>query len=168
MNRARFRAAALGAAVLGSLSGCRGCEREVLPPASPTASPSASPSASPIMSIAPEVALRWAAVTVAVLGSGGTSSLVRLELGGAAAPVVDSPLAIELMAFAPNFRMDAATQDVRSDADPANPAARLRVTERGKTVFEGWVFPFDGIDEWNDDPRYDLKLTAWHPRSAAP
>ena len=149
------------AAVSLLLPGCRGCgEVAVDPPASPT--PVAA--ASPIVSIAADVAKRWESVTVAVLGSSGSLGQVTLTIGGASAPVAGSPLSVELVAFAPNFQMNSATQDVSSDAEPKNPAAKLRVSEAGKTVFEGWVFPFEGVDEWSDDPRYDLRLASWHER----
>lgn len=151
----------LVAASVALLPGCRGCgEVAVAPPASPT--PTAA--ASPIVSIAADVAKRWESVTVAVLGSSGSLGQVTLAIGGAAAPVAGSPLSVELVAFAPNFQMNSATQDVSSDADPKNPAAKLRVSEAGKTVFEGWVFPFEGVDEWSDDPHRDLRLTAWNER----
>lgn len=162
MKPRTWRGGAVGifAAALLTLPGCRSCSAP--PPAEETPSPRASPS--PVTSIAPEVALRWEAVDILVLRDAGPAVEVRLALGGEAVAAGDTGLDVRLDAFAPNFRMDSATQDVSSDAEPKNPAAKVVVTEAGTPVFEGWIFPFERLDEWPADPRYDLRLKAWHRR----
>ncbi len=87
----------------------------------------------------------------------GQEGKLEVPLGGSATPVPGSSLAVSADVYLPAFTM---TSDVitSSGVEPENPAARIRVTENGQTVFAGWVFQrFPDVHPFTH-PRFSLRL----------
>jgi len=73
--------------------------------------------------------------------------------------VPDSDLTIKVGDFLPHFAMTADSITSNSN-NPENPAVRVEVQEKGKTVFKGWLFSkFPDVHPFQHD-QYSLKLVS--------
>jgi len=87
----------------------------------------------------PEIADDWAAIKVRVVElESMTESFYEIPVGGTA-PLGDTGLTLEAVAFVPDFVMDGSGITSRS-AEPQNPAARIVISEEGKDDYTGWLF----------------------------
>ncbi len=87
----------------------------------------------------PEIADDWKAVKVRVVELATmTDSFYEIAVGETA-PLGDTGLTIEVVAFVPDFVMDEGGITSRS-AEPQNPAARIVISEEGKDDYTGWLF----------------------------
>ena len=97
-------------------------------------------------------------------GSGKEGKL-EVPLGGSA-PIPGTALAVSADVYLPAFTM---SSDVITSTgiEPENPAARIRVTEDGKDLFQGWVFQrFPDVHPFTH-PRFSLRLDGGVRKSAA-
>ena len=86
-----------------------------------------------------DIRTAWSGVTVRVVDSTtGGSERYDISLGEATA-LGDSGLTLIVESYIPDFVMDEAGITSRSP-DPANPAARVVISEQGAEPYEGWLF----------------------------
>jgi hypothetical protein len=90
---------------------------------------------------------------------------LEVPLGGTA-KIPGSAIDVAADVFLPAFTM---TTDVITSAgiEPENPAARIRVTENGKDLHQGWIFKaFPDVHPFTH-PRYSLRLEGGVRRTAS-
>jgi len=69
-----------------------------------------------------------------------------------------TPLTIRVVGFVPEFAMDAGSVTTKSMND-VNPAAKVRIIEGGKEIWEGWAFRNYPDQHSFQDPRYAILMT---------
>ncbi|MGH9369382.1 MAG: hypothetical protein ACRD3M_17140 [Thermoanaerobaculia bacterium] len=97
--------------------------------------------------------------------SNGQEGKLEVPLGGEAR-IPGSELTISADVFLPAFTM---TAEVITSAgiEPENPAARIRVTEKGKDLHQGWIFKsFPDVHPFTH-PRFSLRLDGGVRKSSA-
>jgi hypothetical protein len=90
---------------------------------------------------------------------------LEVPLGGSA-KIPGSAIEVSADVFLPAFTM---TADVITSAgiEPENPAARIRVTENGRDLHQGWIFKaFPDVHPFTH-PRYSLRLEGGVRRAAS-
>jgi hypothetical protein len=104
------------------------------------APPSAHPARSGVpakLNVPAEVKATWKSVELAVSVAGRAHNL-RVAIGSQAA-IPGSSLALHALAYLPAFQIG--DGGITSSGNkPDNPAVLLRLTDKGQTVAEGWVF----------------------------
>lgn len=87
----------------------------------------------------PEIATAWTGIKVHVVDSEtGDGQIIEVALGETVT-LGDSGLTLSADTFIPDFVMDEGGITSRS-AETHNPAARVVITEEGRTDYEGWLF----------------------------
>ncbi len=89
--------------------------------------------------VPPEVAHRWSAVKLAVIDkTRGTENIYVVPVGHPFT-IPSSGLTISVEAFLPAFLMEGANITT-SSIELINPGAKVRITENGTLIFQGWLF----------------------------
>jgi hypothetical protein len=89
--------------------------------------------------VPPEVSRRWKAVKLAVIDKiRGTENIYIVPIGSSFTSP-SSALTITVEAFLPAFTMEGTTITSSSN-ELVNPSAKVRVSENGTPVFQGWLF----------------------------
>jgi hypothetical protein len=89
--------------------------------------------------VPPEVLRRWKAVKLAVIDkTRGTENIYVVPIGPLFT-VPSSELTMTVEAFLPAFTMEGTTITT-SSSDLVNPGAKVRISENGSPVFQGWLF----------------------------
>lgn len=88
--------------------------------------------------------------------SDGKEGVVEVPLGGGT-PLPDPSLVVKADVFLPNFTMGGGA--ITSEGvEPQNPAARIKVFDKGKEIFAGWIFTrFPDVHPFSH-PRFQLHL----------
>lgn len=117
------------------------------------------------LEVPPEVVKAWSGIRLRWKdSSNGKDGTLDVPLGGSA-PLPFSDIQVRADVFLPAFTMtgDAITS---SSIEPENPAARIAVVEKGKSLFEGWVFTrFPDVHPFQH-PRFSLRLEGGVRRSS--
>lgn len=117
------------------------------------------------LEVPPEVVKAWSGIRLHWKDSkSGKEGSLDVPLGGGAM-LPDSELQVNADVFLPAFTMtaDAITS---SSIEPENPAARIEVLEKGKSIFGGWVFTrFPDVHPFQH-PRFSLRLEGGVRRSS--
>jgi hypothetical protein len=90
------------------------------------------------VTIDPAIAARWPKVKLSVGPKSGAGKELVMAVGQKA-KAEGTPLEIDVLAFAPAFKMTA-DAIVSDGAEPANPAAKVTIREAGKPDWSGWLF----------------------------
>jgi hypothetical protein len=89
--------------------------------------------------VPPEVLRRWKAVKLAVIDkTRGTENIIVVPIGSLVV-FPSSALSIYVEAFLPAFTMEG-TIITSSSNELINPAAKVRISENGTPIFQGWLF----------------------------
>ncbi|OGU17102.1 MAG: hypothetical protein A2076_10315 [Geobacteraceae bacterium GWC2_53_11] len=114
--------------------------------------------------VPPDVIRRWKAVRIAVIDkTRGTENIYVVPIG-ATFPVPSSALSITVEAFLPAFTMEGATITTSSN-ELVNPGAKVRISEHGSTVFQGWLFSKFPNTHAVTNPKYGFSLIGVVPAS---
>ncbi len=98
-------------------------------------------------------------------GTSGKEGTIEVPLEGTV-PIPGSDLQVRADVFLPAFTMTAQTI-TSTGTDPANPAARITVVEKGQQVFSGWIFTrFPDVHPFQH-PRFSLRLEGGVPRKSS-
>ena len=85
------------------------------------------------------VAMKWAAVKLAVADKAAKNGKEYTVPIGSELAVPNTSVKIKVLAFLPDFKMG--DKDITSASDkPNNPAAQVAVTEPGKEEWKGWLY----------------------------
>jgi Uncharacterized protein conserved in bacteria (DUF2155) len=107
--------------------------------------------------VPPEVSHMYTGVKIAWKDkSDGKEGVIEVPLGGGT-PLPDPSLVVKADVFLPNFTMGGGA--ITSEGvEPQNPAARVKVFDKGKEIFAGWIFTrFPDVHPFNH-PRFQLHL----------
>lgn len=70
----------------------------------------------------------------------------------------NTPLAVEILGYYPDFVMDEEKGVITKSLEERNPAAKINIYKEGKVVFKGWLFSnFPDVHAFEDND-YDVKL----------
>lgn len=107
---------------------------------------------------------KWKAVKLNVTDkTTNKSQIVTVEIGKESA-VPGSDLKIFVEAFLPAFKMEGGTITSTSPDQTTNPAAKVKVTEKGQEVFKGWIFElYPQVHPFNH-PKYALTLAGYEKK----
>jgi hypothetical protein len=107
--------------------------------------------------VPPEVSLRWAAVKLAVIDkTRGTENIYVIPIGSPVT-IPSSKLTISVEAFLPAFIMEGTTITTSSN-ELINPGAKVRISENGTPVFQGWLFSKFPNTHAVTHPKYGFSL----------
>ncbi len=107
--------------------------------------------------VPPEVMRRWKAIKLAVIDkSRGTENIYVVPIGSIY-KVPSSSLIIIVDAFLPAFIMEGMTITTSSN-DLLNPGAKVRISENGTLVFQGWLFARFPNTHAVTHPKYGISL----------
>ncbi|MEW6410086.1 MAG: DUF2155 domain-containing protein [Nitrospirota bacterium] len=104
-----------------------------------------------------DVKKRWRSVVLTVEDRDKKTSKDFTVKIGSEIDVPGSTLRVKTEEFLPDFRMDGSVKTSVSN-EKNNPALRIKILERGKEVFEGWLFlKFPDVHSF-EHPRYSIRL----------
>jgi len=105
---------------------------------------------------------KWKAVKIALTDkTGNKESLYTIEIGSRLS-IPDTKISIEVESFLPNFTMNGTVMTSQSN-EPKNPAARIKIYEEGKEIFNGWLFSLYPTIHAVQHPRYGFTLVGFIP-----
>lgn len=137
-----------------------GCQQE--PPQQP-APPKTNPTQShPVAKeakivVPPEVRQRWKSVRIAVVDKSNVSQKSYVVPIGGRLAIPSSSLTIEVEAFLPSFIMEGSMMTSSSN-EPRNPGAKVRITDNGSVIFNGWLFSLFPKTHAFMHPKYGFTL----------
>jgi hypothetical protein len=103
------------------------------------------------------VVRRWKAIKLAVIDkSRGTENIYTVPVG-IQHRLPSTSLTIMVDAFLPAFVMEGMTITTSSN-DPINPAAKVRISDNGTLVFQGWLFAKFPNTHAVTHPKYGISL----------
>lgn len=109
------------------------------------------------VTVPPEVQAKWKAVELSMTPPDGPAQQAKVAVGSEIA-LRKSASVVRVLAFVPAFQITDAGVTSRSN-EPDNPAVLVRLSERDRTIAEGWVF--QKLPEFNtfksDNVRIELR-----------
>jgi len=142
---------------------CSGCaEKEELKPVVETKSSHGAKKITAIV-VPPDVAASWKSVGIAVLNKPAASQKTYMVPIGGKLAVPSSSMLIEVETFLPAFIMQGATITSISNK-LTNPAAKVRISEKGTTIFQGWLFLLHQNTHVLIHPTYGFSLVEAIPK----
>jgi hypothetical protein len=105
---------------------------------------------------------KWKAVKIAVNDKTANKETVYTVAIGSQFAIPDTNLAIKVENFLPHFTMAGAVRTSQSN-EPKNPAARVRIYEDGKEIFNGWLFSLFPTTHALQHPKYGFTLVGFIP-----
>ena len=105
---------------------------------------------------------KWKAVKIAVSDKTANKETVYTVAIGSQFAIPDTNLAIKVENFLPHFTMAGAVRTSLSN-EPKNPAARVRIYEDGKEIFNGWLFSLFPTTHALQHPKYGFTLVGFVP-----
>ena len=81
----------------------------------------------------------WKAVKIAVIDKANIKETVYTIPIGSSVSIPESSMSIEVEAFLPAFIMEGSVMTTSSN-DLKNPAAKVKIIEKGSIIFTGWLF----------------------------
>ncbi len=130
---------------------------EANPAAGMGGSQSTTPSVPTRLDVPPEVQKAYSGIQLHWRdGSNGKEGTLDVPMQGTA-KLPDSDLEVRADVFLPAFTMSAEAI-TSTGVDPANPAARIAVLQKGQEIFTGWIFTrFPDVHPFQH-PRFALRL----------
>jgi hypothetical protein len=114
----------------------------------------------PVIVVPDAIKGKWKSVKIAVLDkTNGKSTEYDVAIGSKVS-IPGSDLVIAVDNFFPDFVMDGATRTSRSN-DPKNPAAQVRIMEKGSEIYKNWLFALLKTPHGFQHPKYEVSLTGY-------
>jgi len=154
-----FRTAVLIITALLMLAGCQ--KKEESKPVS-EAAPSQKPNKPSTVVVPDSVKGKWKAVKIALTDKSVSRESVYTVNIGSRFSFPDTKMAVEVDSFLPNFTMNGTVMTSQSN-DPKNPAARVRIFEDNKEIFNGWLFSLYPTIHAVQHPKYGFTLAGYIP-----
>jgi len=139
---------------LGVLNGCQ--EQQPPPPVVETAHSHPVKKESKIV-VPPEVHSKWRAVKIAVIDKSNVSQKSYTIPIGEKLAIPSSTLVVEVEAFLPSFTMEGSVMTSSSN-ELKNPGAKVRITDNGVMIFNGWLFALFPKTHAFMHPKYGFTL----------
>jgi hypothetical protein len=141
------------------LAGCQ--KKEESKPASEVA-PSQKPNKPSTVVVPDSVKGKWKAVKIALTDKSVSKESVYTVNIGSRFSFPETNMAVEVDSFLPNFTMNGTVMTSQSN-DPKNPAARVRIFEENKEIFNGWLFSLYPTIHAVQHPKYGFTLVGYIP-----
>ena len=120
------------------------------------------PTKEPVIVEPDSVKGKWKAVKIAVNDKTANKETVYTVAIGSQFAIPDTNLAIKVENFLPHFTMAGAVRTSQSN-ELKNPAARVRIYEDGKEIFNGWLFSLFPTTHALQHPKYGFTLVGFIP-----
>ncbi len=151
------------------LAGCRRTEDRNLVVAAPTAVPASTGASRPGMDAAIRlsgaVTARWTGMKIGVIDLQARKETAYVVSSGQDFTVPGSGLTVRVLALVPDFTLDNGVITSHSD-EPANPAAKVLITEGGRQLYRGWLFARFPESHAFEHPRFTVRLLELEPARA--
>jgi hypothetical protein len=105
---------------------------------------------------------KWKAVKIAVTDKDINKDTVYTVAIGSPFNIPSSDLTITVSNFLPHFVMEGTTLTSQSN-EPKNPAAQVRITEKDREIFKGWLFALYPTTHAFQHPKYGFTLVDFLP-----
>jgi len=120
-----------------ALTGCQ--QREQKPPLKMDAAGSHTTKKEAAVVVPDSVKKTWKAVRIAVIDKAKIKETVYTIPIGSSVSIPESAMNIEVEAFLPAFIIEGSVMTTTSN-ELKNPAAKVKITEKGNIIFNGWLF----------------------------
>jgi hypothetical protein len=124
-------------ALSAALTGCQQKEQE--PPLKIDAAGSHVTKKEVAVVVPDSVKKTWKAVKIAVIDKANIKETVYTIPIGSSVSLPESSMSIEVEAFLPAFIMEGSVMTTSSN-ELKNPGAKVKITEKGNILFNGWLF----------------------------
>ena len=145
--------------VLVVVAGCSGKEEKRSAPPAPVGHTAKKES---VVVVPKSVQGKWKAVKVAVTDKETNKESVFTVAIGSSFTIPGTGLAVHLDNFLPDFKMDGTTLTSQSN-NLGNPAAQIRILDRGSEIFKGWLFARFPTTHAFQHPKYGFTLVDFVP-----
>jgi hypothetical protein len=148
--------------VIMALAMIAGCRKDEGNKNGTDVSPPHKPNKASVIVVPDSVMGKWKAVRIALLDkSADRESVFTVEIGSRYS-IPGTKLSIDVESFLPDFTMNGTVMTSLSN-EPKNPAARVRIFEDGKEIFDGWLFSIYPTIHAVRHPRYGFTLVGFIP-----
>jgi hypothetical protein len=120
-----------------TLTGCR--QKEQKPPLKIDAAGSHMTKKEAAVVVPDSVKKRWKGVKIAVIDKVHIKETVYTIPIGSSVSIPESSMSIEVEAFLPAFIKEGSVMTTSSN-ELKNPGAKVKITEKGNIIFNGWLF----------------------------
>ena len=107
---------------------------------------------------------KWKAVKIAVTDKESNKETIYNVAIGSSFTIPATSLTINVDNFLPNFIMEGTTLTSQTN-EPKNPAAQIRIREKGNEIFRGWLFSLYPTTHAFQHPRFSFTLVDFIPAS---
>jgi hypothetical protein len=140
-----------------------GCHKKEEQKSGTAVSPSSQgPKKESVIVVPDSVKGKWKAVKIAVSDKTANKETIYTVAIGSQFAIPDTSLAIKVENFLPHFTMAGAVRTSQSN-EPKNPAARVRIYEDGREIFNGWLFSLYPTTHALQHPKYGFTLVGFIP-----
>lgn len=153
-----------------TMSGCKKKQEEAMPPQMPPMAPGQGTQMGmpqkieTVLQVPEEVKKKWKAIKLNVTDkTTNKSTIVTAEIGKESA-ITGTDLKVFVEVFLPAFKMDGGTITSTSPDQTTNPAAKIKVTEKGQEIFSGWLFELYPTVHPFTHPKYTITLAGYEKK----
>ncbi len=151
-----------------TVSGCKKKQEEVAPQQMPPMPPVGQgqqmgmpQKIETVLQVPEDVKKKWKAIKLNVTDkTTNKSSIVSVEIGKES-QIPGTDLKVFVEAFLPAFKMDGGTITSTSPDQTTNPAAKIKVSEKGQDIFSGWLFELYPTVHPFTHPKYTITLAGY-------
>jgi len=105
---------------------------------------------------------KWKSVKISIMDKeSNKEGFVEIELGKTM-KINGTDLVIKVENFLPHFIMDGTTLTSSSNS-PKNPAVQVKITEKDRLLFNGWLFTLYPNSHASQHPKYGFSLVDYTP-----
>ena len=105
---------------------------------------------------------KWKAVRIAVTDKSINKDTVYTVTIGTPFTIPGSDMTITVSSFLPHFVMEGTTLTSQSN-EPKNPAAQVRIMDKDREIFKGWLFALYPTTHAFQHPKYGFTLVDFLP-----
>jgi hypothetical protein len=127
--------------------------------------PSMKPRKASVIVVPDSVKGKWKAVKIAVTDKMTNKESVFTVDIGSSFPVPETKIAVDVENFLPDFTMNGTVMTSQSN-ETKNPAAKIKIFEKGKEIFNGWLFSLYPTTHAVQHPRFGFTLVGFIPQDS--
>ncbi len=117
-----------------------------------------------VLQVPEDVKKKWKSIKLNVTDkTTNKSSIISAEIGKETT-IAGTELKVFVEAFLPAFKMDGGTITSTSGDQTTNPAAKIKVTEKGQEIFTGWLFELYPTVHPFTHPKYTITLAGYEKK----
>lgn len=117
-----------------------------------------------VLQVPDDVKKKWKSIKLNVTDkSTNKSTIVTAEIGKETT-ISGTDMKVFVEVFLPAFKMDGGTITSTSPDQTTNPAAKIKVTEKGQEIFSGWLFELYPTVHPFTHPKYTVTLAGYEKK----